>query len=795
MKITEINIKCFGKLKNFTLRPIDGVNIIFGENESGKTTVMAFLKAMFYGQGNGEKRRQYEPWEGGQPGGSVEFENDDGKTYLLTRTFGATKAEDKISLLNKTLNEPVVIPAGQEPGTLVLGMNVKTFVNTLFIGQAGTTIEGENSEIVEKLINLASAGDEHISKGDVEKRLKNAASAIDSKKASAILPELHKQRHELLESRSEMQNAIVESDRLRDEIAVAYKRRSSLTKERDFLTDISNRLQKQAELSEIDEILAARDKVTELEAQFAELDKLFSGQQGEQMTGFLEGAKQLIEEEKAKQIVIEEKQKQFDELKKTSETIDRNKLAMTKVANKYPKEIMSAFERYDTLMSEKNEVELVLEVGEQEKAQSKDIWRIAGLCLAVLLLTFIAGTYGHWLFYVVGVVAIASVIAYFVVYKRGANAEGFNSERVELNNINEDLRTLNAEMRPIFEHFHVKNMEEFDSAYKEIERVQKQYIEYRTKKAAFRKELDGLMDELDDIRAKLRESLSAYYPVDSNDEAFHIISRLDDTKERYDRLAAELTAARDTYRFMCKGRDIDALEERGRQLRGDINLEIPDNFTPEKINGKLKITEEKLNELNQQIVRQETELSLRPYSEQDVVGVTDEIKNLTKRMEHYNLELEALEEAQATLTEAFEEMQLDFGPMINYRAKRILGGMTEEKYNSVFVSEKLVPTVIQTGTDEPRSCEVLSAGTYDQIYLSLRLALSGLMADEKMPVLLDDSFAQFDDNRMEKALAFIGSDNAVGELGQVIIFTCHKRMLLAAKRLNMIDGVFSMEQG
>ena len=46
MKITEINIHCFGRLKHFVLRPTDGVNLVYGENESGKTTVMAFLKAM-----------------------------------------------------------------------------------------------------------------------------------------------------------------------------------------------------------------------------------------------------------------------------------------------------------------------------------------------------------------------------------------------------------------------------------------------------------------------------------------------------------------------------------------------------------------------------------------------------------------------------------------------------------------------------------------------------------------------------------------------------------------------------
>ena len=270
---------------------------------------------------------------------------------------------------------------------------------------------------------------------------------------------------------------------------------------------------------------------------------------------------------------------------------------------------------------------------------------------------------------------------------------------------------------------------------------------------------------------------------------------MDDLREAlgYDKLTAEVTAARETYQFMLKERDYDALAARGQQLRGDINLEVPESFTAEKVKSKLEDTEKKLKEISELIIRQQTELSLKPYSPQDMEKAADEIKALTKRIEHYEFELEAINEAQAALDEAFHEMQLDFGPMINYRASRVLSGMTGQKYSSVFVSDKLVPTVAESGSSQPRSCDVLSAGTFDQIYLSLRLALSGVVADEKLPIMLDDSFAQFDDERMEQALAFIRQDNANGELGQTVIFTCHKRMLRAAKKLEMTEGVFRME--
>ena len=96
MRIIKINIRSFGKLKDFTLEPTDGVNIIYGENESGKSTVMAFIKAMFYGLGTGEKRCQYEPWEGGQPQGSIEFESEDEAfDYVYHKVKGIAEWNEK----------------------------------------------------------------------------------------------------------------------------------------------------------------------------------------------------------------------------------------------------------------------------------------------------------------------------------------------------------------------------------------------------------------------------------------------------------------------------------------------------------------------------------------------------------------------------------------------------------------------------------------------------------------------------------------------------------------------------
>ena len=93
MKIKRIHINHFGKLNNETLSFGDGIHVISGENESGKSTLHAFFRSMLFGieRGRGRAARtdaysRYQPWEGGSYGGVLELERDQ-STYSIYRTF------------------------------------------------------------------------------------------------------------------------------------------------------------------------------------------------------------------------------------------------------------------------------------------------------------------------------------------------------------------------------------------------------------------------------------------------------------------------------------------------------------------------------------------------------------------------------------------------------------------------------------------------------------------------------------------------------------------------------------
>ena len=100
MKINQINIDGFGKLRDFHIDFRNGFNIIYGNNEDGKSTLMDFIKMMFYGSPASKRdeilrnpRKKYLPKDGGSMGGNIIFENQ-GKSYRLERAFSGSNSSD-----------------------------------------------------------------------------------------------------------------------------------------------------------------------------------------------------------------------------------------------------------------------------------------------------------------------------------------------------------------------------------------------------------------------------------------------------------------------------------------------------------------------------------------------------------------------------------------------------------------------------------------------------------------------------------------------------------------------------
>lgn len=133
---------------------------------------------------------------------------------------------------------------------------------------------------------------------------------------------------------------------------------------------------------------------------------------------------------------------------------------------------------------------------------------------------------------------------------------------------------------------------------------------------------------------------------------------------------------------------------------------------------------------------------------------------LTEKRNIYNLTKDLLEES-------YEEMKQKITPKFATNLSKNIMKFSKNKYDNIIIKDGL-KIKLQNGDIIP--AEKLSLGTIEQIYLALRLSVIDELSKEKMPIILDEAFAYFDDDRLAETLDYLSKlDN------QIIILTCTNR--------------------
>ena len=167
-------------------------------------------------------------------------------------------------------------------------------------------------------------------------------------------------------------------------------------------------------------------------------------------------------------------------------------------------------------------------------------------------------------------------------------------------------------------------------------------------------------------------------------------------------------------------------------------------------------------ELNRDNIEKELEKLLNLEEEQQILK-----QQLTELQE----ENKAIELTKKLLEKAYEKMKNDISPIFTKKLSENISNITNNKYKKIFLNDEQGLIVeLENGNYIP--ADRLSAGTIDQLYLSLRFAMLDEISKEKVPIILDEAFAYFDDERLKNILLFLNKEYSDR---QIIIFTCTKR--------------------
>lgn len=213
MIIKKVNIIVFGGLKDKIISFDNGMNIVYGENEAGKSTIQAFIKILLYGMSNYKgkdykqnERLKYMPSTGETISGElyVEFKN---KEYIIRRTFGKSKKEDTSSVIDAITGEEIKYISKEEPGKYFFNINRATFINTLFIGQLGVEVrKDKEEEIIDKIANSIGIDDGQVSVDVALTKLNKYKKSISNVRKNGNLDVLNERYSNLLSERYEAYN-------------------------------------------------------------------------------------------------------------------------------------------------------------------------------------------------------------------------------------------------------------------------------------------------------------------------------------------------------------------------------------------------------------------------------------------------------------------------------------------------------------------------------------------------------------------------------------------------------------
>lgn len=233
----------------------------------------------------------------------------------------------------------------------------------------------------------------------------------------------------------------------------------------------------------------------------------------------------------------------------------------------------------------------------------------------------------------------------------------------------------------------------------------------------------------------------------------------------------QLEMVENSYRILLKDRD---LEEIKKELGEIIDDNLGQEFENEDdLDDALKYKNEALLNLEKEIKDVENMINNRFIGRKAPHEIGDEIERIKEEIEEGENEVYICDVAMEVLKESFKELQKSFGPLLNNKVSKIFSFLTKGAYDEIRVSENYSISLREREGNSLFSVEYLSNGAFDQIYFALRMALMEMIFEDKeVPIILDDAFIQYDEERLKRALKLL---EYYAQNKQIILFTCQIR--------------------
>ena len=166
---------------------------------------------------------------------------------------------------------------------------------------------------------------------------------------------------------------------------------------------------------------------------------------------------------------------------------------------------------------------------------------------------------------------------------------------------------------------------------------------------------------------------------------------------------------------------------------------------------------------------------------EEYINLEEELESLKEEKKELEQKRTEIQKALDVLELAYSKMKEEITPKFTEKLSKTIDKISNGKYKNVRINT-LGEIIVEDQNGEYINAENLSMGTIDQLYLSLRLACVEEITKETMPIILDESFAYYDNERLENILKYLSEEY---KKNQIIIFTCTKREKEVLNKLNI----------
>lgn len=805
--IKSLDLISYGKFKNKNIDFENGLNLIYGKNESGKSTILNSIKTLLYGiYPTKIENNDFVNWENNKLSLKGKFFNDlEIHRYLKSTPFGQiNKNRNIININNKSLDIVKNIP--KEIFDDLYLLTIKDLIN----------LDNETWKDVEK--NIIYSYKNIISPNQYLKET--------NEELRKIWRESNRGKYELKIIDKKINKKLIEKRNLKKEYEVTktsiddyFNLKYSIKDQTKKLEELKNNKKEIERLLPLSNLLLEIDK---LKTEIFEFDK------------FKIYSKDLVENRISLKNKLEDIKNEIYKEKKDIESIKNDKEILKKEELnilEYEKNIYEKFNYVDKFLEGKKELKNLKENQNKtfdkynkiyyklfnKKPTKKDFKKLSNISLdnikieskkiKMLLsafLIFIIGSGFYYFKYIyMALLSYSTSIGLIINY--------FMNKKVKLKN----LKSI------VFSNDFIEN-------FNKIKELEYEIIKNDNK-------LNNLKNEIDNKKIKISQMINDI-KINCNIENFKnkFIEKLEiikDKKNKNDSLDIQISEIKKRIKYLKnkKNNYLNSLNDIENQIKdfseNDILQEGISNFKDNlKKYEQINILKEKLKDLeNKNVLLKEYNDSDIEVSIKNLDKIKDEISILQKslnddkiklvnkknnienldisdQLNQKSIELDLLRERKERILKkkdililkkeivkkANDKLKKDIEPKIIRNTNKIFSEIIQKDYK-IFFDEKSKEIYISNGIFK-KSLKSFSQGTKDQLFFALRLAVIELYEKEKkLPLIFDDVFLNWDDNRINN---FINFFKKLSKKRQIIFLTCKKRNLNLIKKnfknLNLI---------